>query len=367
MLRIVLLYFILGFNLIALPVYAESVATKKLTSSDKSSSSDKKSVIYVSSKEEEALRAEITNLKEQQQVLIDYSRQLRSRYKDLQDHCFRNSKKEPEDFCQPPEDMIQISDYKTLEDQFHELENRYAVVRSDYDRLRDNNEDTVESLKASLAKKEEEINRYRKELEETRRTVSSFPTMEKELLSLKNELMLFKSAEEILKNGTASSLASKGTEYAAARQQNRPAEIQAGPVIPSDVTIVEVTGSKVSLRAGPGTEHSSIMDVQKGTKLTMEAKEKDWYRVFSPTGGRAFIHSQYAKVVSQRVPSDYSKRAQMAAEPVRPPLPSKPVRRVGEPASDNSDTSQQVGVEITENDTEALAIEKLMKAMGGGL
>lgn len=63
----------------------------------------------------------------------------------------------------------------------------------------------------------------------------------------------------------------------------------------SDVLIVEVIAKKVNLRSGPGSEHSPVMQVQAGTRLTVESKEGDWYRVLTPTGSRAFIRSDVVR------------------------------------------------------------------------
>ena len=63
----------------------------------------------------------------------------------------------------------------------------------------------------------------------------------------------------------------------------------------SDVLVGEVTEDKANLRSGPGTENSPVMQVQRGTRLTIEAREGDWYRVMSPTGTRAYIKSDVVR------------------------------------------------------------------------
>ena len=53
---------------------------------------------------------------------------------------------------------------------------------------------------------------------------------------------------------------------------------------------------KAFLRAGPGEEHSPLMEVQGGTRLTVEARVGEWYRVISPTGTRAFIRGDVVQI-----------------------------------------------------------------------
>ena len=55
--------------------------------------------------------------------------------------------------------------------------------------------------------------------------------------------------------------------------------------------IAVVTADKVHLRTGPGKENSPLMAVTKGTRLAVETKNGDWYRVIAPTGARAWVSS----------------------------------------------------------------------------
>ena len=58
-----------------------------------------------------------------------------------------------------------------------------------------------------------------------------------------------------------------------------------------DMMIATVISDKVNLRTGPGKNNSPLMSISKGTKLVIETKLGDWYRVISPTGARAWIAS----------------------------------------------------------------------------
>ena len=59
----------------------------------------------------------------------------------------------------------------------------------------------------------------------------------------------------------------------------------------SDMIIATITVDKANLRTGPGTDNSPLMTVAKGTRLAIETRQGDWYRVISPTGARAWVSS----------------------------------------------------------------------------
>ncbi|NLF25455.1 MAG: SH3 domain-containing protein [Deltaproteobacteria bacterium] len=62
-----------------------------------------------------------------------------------------------------------------------------------------------------------------------------------------------------------------------------------------DMPIATVMVDNANLRSGPGKNHSPIMSVSKGTRLAIETRQGDWYRVVAPTGARAWID---AKIVN---------------------------------------------------------------------
>lgn len=57
----------------------------------------------------------------------------------------------------------------------------------------------------------------------------------------------------------------------------------------ADMPVVTVVADKAFLRTGPGQENSPLMSIKHGTKLAVEVREGQWYRVTSPTGDRAWI------------------------------------------------------------------------------
>lgn len=59
----------------------------------------------------------------------------------------------------------------------------------------------------------------------------------------------------------------------------------------SDMPIATVVSEKAQLRTGPGKDNSPLMTVAQGTRLAIETRNGDWYRVIAPTGARAWISS----------------------------------------------------------------------------
>ena len=56
-----------------------------------------------------------------------------------------------------------------------------------------------------------------------------------------------------------------------------------------DMQVVTVRSDKAHLRTGPGEENSPLMTVSRGTRLAVETRSGNWYRVISPAGTRAWV------------------------------------------------------------------------------
>jgi len=69
-----------------------------------------------------------------------------------------------------------------------------------------------------------------------------------------------------------------------------PAEVRP-PQPDIEMEIATITAEKAELRAGPGKNNSAIMSLRKGSRLAVEARQGEWYRVFAPNGQRAWIHA----------------------------------------------------------------------------
>lgn len=67
--------------------------------------------------------------------------------------------------------------------------------------------------------------------------------------------------------------------------------VEARATTDEDMQIATVVADKAHLRTGPGKDNSPLMAVSKGTRLAVETRSGDWYRVIAPTGMRAWVSS----------------------------------------------------------------------------
>jgi hypothetical protein len=86
----------------------------------------------------------------------------------------------------------------------------------------------------------------------------------------------------------------------------RPAP-KAEPKVEADMPIVTGMKNKGNLHAGPGLGNSPLMSVSKGTRLTVETRSGDWYRVNTPTGSRAWVSADVVQFSSKQAPTKGSK------------------------------------------------------------
>ncbi len=123
--------------------------------------------------------------------------------------------------------------------------------------------------------------------------------LSKELDDTRNRLMIAETQVERLSSIIDTSGKNKNSGYSAndaniarSMARSRPVQKQeSSESYASDMQIAVVTADKVHLRTGPGKENSPLMAVTKGTRLAVETKNGDWYRVIAPTGARAWVSS----------------------------------------------------------------------------
>jgi hypothetical protein len=65
----------------------------------------------------------------------------------------------------------------------------------------------------------------------------------------------------------------------------------APPSQSQNLQVATVAVEKAELRLGPGKNHSALMAIPRGSRLAVEVRQGEWYRVFAPTGERAWIQS----------------------------------------------------------------------------
>ncbi len=157
---------------------------------------------------------------------------------------------------------------------------------------------------ASLRKVNADLSKKVQKLE------TQLATAQRRANEAQNRLMLAETEVERLSNVidsrnrmTASKMGGNSTVSA----QNAP-QVSAKTAAPrtEDVPVVTVIAEKANLRTGPSGENSPLMAVSKGTRLVVEKREGEWYRVITPSGTRAWVS---AEVVAFG-PTDTSRRSQ---------------------------------------------------------
>ncbi len=270
----------------------------------------------------------------------------------------------------------------------------------------------LDSAREQASQQQQEIASHKTSLDAQKATNEKIQILERDLIQARNELLLYQTAAQTL--GTADSrnasgaVKSHGTvppgtqqpsaralairaraqqamleqgktaaredlrrpPHAALASKNQtPSDAQpAASGSASDVLILEVKSSKVNLRSGPGEEHSPIMQVRQGVRLTVEDREGSWFRVITPTAGRAYIHEDVVRVISGTLPpSQPQLEASIPSAPsavVAPSAPNAPgvpaVRAIrDEGVVPFGDTKLSAG----SGDIEAIALDRLRSGL----
>jgi len=139
-------------------------------------------------------------------------------------------------------------------------------------------------LEMQLQTSQERVNSLLKELDDTRNRLMIAETQVERLSSIIDSKSRDPQAQANRSNtGNAAIVQKKPVSPSsenAALHRERPAD---------DMQVATVTADKVLLRTGPGKENSPLMAVTKGTRLAVETRNGDWYRVIAPSGVRAWV------------------------------------------------------------------------------
>ena len=167
--------------------------------------------------------------------------------------------------------------------------NNKAVEVASGDNIKIPNSDKLSvELKKRVAELQTRLNDKSKELEETRNRLVIAETQVERLSGILEKINNQKLAGYMGSGSTA-----KAAVSAPAKQVNAPLVNQVSNTKSSEESLVGiVTTQKAFLRSGPSKDDSPIMSVSKGTRLVVETRNNDWYRVITPTGGRAWISTQ---------------------------------------------------------------------------
>lgn len=103
-------------------------------------------------------------------------------------------------------------------------------------------------------------------------------------------------------SANSSAIPKKSLSQAAIVKQTAPsvAAVHPAPSAPvsepsGDLQVATISVDKADLRLGPGRNHSALMSLRRGSRLAVEARQGEWYRVFAPNGQRAWIHSSLVR------------------------------------------------------------------------
>lgn len=165
----------------------------------------------------------------------------------------------------------------------------------------DSSDASLKGLNAQLAALRKTNMELSTKLQRSDATVSD---LTKQLENAKNRLMLAETEVERLagaidvRNRSAAARIGGTGGASGGGQMQQQAQPNIAPVVqrvqprPSDDTpVATVVSEKANLRTGPGADNSPLMSVTRGTRLVVETKQGDWYRVISPTGTRAWVSS----------------------------------------------------------------------------
>ena len=199
-------------------------------------------------------------------------------------------------------------------------------------------EDENTALRAELEKTKKQVADQQQKIQDQEQLVAGTQSLRKQLQEARNQLLMKQTEMQVLGKASpnmpvANATPPKMAVNDATKQKifdevmERSGRIAGEESVKgkpsSEALIVEVRGVKVNLRSGAGNEHAPVMQVQKGTRLTVEERVGDWYRVITPTGNRAYI---LAEVVTPIRP-DGSGRAVAVEAPGVGRRPSKQVAR----------------------------------------
>jgi hypothetical protein len=172
-----------------------------------------------------------------------------------------------------------LHELKVIKKTHASLENKIKKQNSSISSLKVKNQGTIKKLKASQLKAQKLL----QELKETRNQLLIAET-EIERLSKMIEDRNIANYSKYSGRPAGRSLDNTSTNDAVVKPSAKK--------LKTDLPILTVVVGKANLRAGPGLQHSPIMTVSRGTRLTVEKRLGTWYRILAPNGTRAWISGE---------------------------------------------------------------------------
>jgi chromosome segregation ATPase len=166
----------------------------------------------------------------------------------------------------------------------------------------------IEKLNSELKESKIATQQVNTQLAQTELVANRVPTLEKQIIELKNKLILNNTESELLgETAKSTNIENRKSYYAPSAKTNtapvtQPVVEKKTNTIPtasvkSDVQLLEVISDKANLRVSAGLNNSVLMELKRGARLVAENKAGNWYRVVAPNGQRAFISSDVVRLV----------------------------------------------------------------------
>jgi hypothetical protein len=151
-------------------------------------------------------------------------------------------------------------------------------------------------LQSELALKEKKLNDTLANLQKTQSRLHLAEAESQRLSKIlqNNNQKVLSTYSPNIKPAVAESVAVKPqlAMQGAAVASQRIASSAVRPLAPSstnEMLVATVMVDKANLRTGPGKNNSPVMSISKGTRLAIETRSGEWYRVITPTGARAWV------------------------------------------------------------------------------
>ncbi len=155
-------------------------------------------------------------------------------------------------------------------------------------------ETTNADLRRELHTKNQQLESLQKEVIELRSQLSMAEVEVNRLSSIMDAKTRASLGQYSIQTPKRSDTATYSGEPQAARPQaavSAPVSDVRPPSPEAALQVATIAVSKADLRLGPGTNHSPLMPLPRGSRLTVETRQGEWLRVFAPSGERAWIHA----------------------------------------------------------------------------
>ncbi|MEZ4753098.1 MAG: SH3 domain-containing protein [Bdellovibrionota bacterium] len=170
-------------------------------------------------------------------------------------------------------------EFQELEASLLELKSKYEGKSSEYAKIKSNNS----NLESKLSSSQSKINKLNSELQEMRNRLMIAETEVERLSAVLEEKKSIASAQA--KPKKIATVANIGSQVSIDQGPDREKYV-------NDMPIGTVVVKKANIRTGPGVNNSPLMTVSRGTRLAVETRKGDWYRIIAPTGVRAWVNSE---------------------------------------------------------------------------